>query len=158
MPDTEIAKKMNLSPQAVFKIRKKLEECGIIKGYQPIIDLKKIGIDVMVNLVIRLKPVVWDTYSDNQISERIKQLPHVINAYRVLEARASHVILMGFKDLAQMDKYLAKIQTKFAKEIDILAIYPFATDKIITESRVGLLYEIIDKKEFPLDEFFIKKE
>ena len=31
IPDSEIAKRMKLSPQAVFKIRKKLEESGIIE-------------------------------------------------------------------------------------------------------------------------------
>jgi len=35
IPDSEIAKSMNLSPQAIFKIRSKLEDCGIIKGYMP---------------------------------------------------------------------------------------------------------------------------
>lgn len=158
IPDSDIAKKMGLSPQAVFKIRKKLEECGIIRGYQPLIDMKKLGIKVMVQLVIKLKGAVWESHSDEQISERIKQIPHVIDAYRVLEANASHILLMGFQDLAQMDRYLAKMQTKFANEIDIKHIYPFATERIITRSSVGLLYEILDKKEHPLNEFFIKKE
>ena len=44
IPDLEIAKKMGLSQQAIFKIRHKLEQVGIIKGYMPIIDFKKIGI------------------------------------------------------------------------------------------------------------------
>jgi Lrp/AsnC family transcriptional regulator, leucine-responsive regulatory protein len=157
LPDTEIAKKMGLSPQAVFKIRHKLEEFGIIKGYQPILDLKKLGIEVMAFLIIKLTADVWDQYSDNQISEKIRQIPYVINAYRVLEAKCSHILLMGFKDLTQMDKYVAKMQTKFSREIEILHIYPFSTEKVITESPVGLLYEILDKKEFPMSEFFLKK-
>ena len=45
IPDLEIAKKMGLSQQAIFKIRHKLEEVGIIKGYMPIIDFKKVGIE-----------------------------------------------------------------------------------------------------------------
>jgi Lrp/AsnC family transcriptional regulator, leucine-responsive regulatory protein len=50
MPDSDIANSMGISPQAVFKIRAKLEDLGIIKGYVPIIDFKKIGITVMVKL------------------------------------------------------------------------------------------------------------
>ncbi|MBU1111843.1 MAG: Lrp/AsnC family transcriptional regulator [archaeon] len=157
MPDSDIAKKIGLSSQAIFKIRHKLEESGIIKGYQPVLDLKKIGINVMVLLIIKLTPDVWEKYSDAQIAERIKQIPYVINAYRVLEPNASHVLLMGFRDLEQMDKYLAKIQTKFSREIEIVGSYPFATNKIITQSSVGLLYEILDKKEFPLNEFILKR-
>jgi Lrp/AsnC family transcriptional regulator, leucine-responsive regulatory protein len=157
MPDTDIAKKMGLSPQAVFKIRHKLENLGIIKGYQPVLDLKKVGIRVMAMLIIKLMPDVWDEYTDEQISERIRQIPYVINAYRVLESDASHVLIMGFRDIHQMDKYIAKIQTRFAREIAIKNIIPFATEKVITQSPVGLLYEILDKKEFPLNEFFLKK-
>ena len=158
IPDKEIAEKMGISPQAVFKIRHKLESLGIIKGYQPILDLKKLGIKVMVILIIKLRPEVWDEYSDIQISERIKKIPYVINAYRILEANASHILIMGFRDLLQMDKYLAKIQTRFSREIEIKQIFPISTDKVITESPIGLLYEILDKKEFPLNEFFLRKK
>ncbi|MBU0460491.1 MAG: Lrp/AsnC family transcriptional regulator [Nanoarchaeota archaeon] len=158
LPDTEIAKQMGLSPQAVFKIRHKLENKGIIKGYQPILDLEKLGIKVMVMLIIKLTSEVWESHSDEQISQRIRQIPYVINAYRITEPKASHILIMGFRDLEQMDRYMAKIQTLFSREIEIIHIYPFSTKKVITESPIGLLYEILDKKEFPLNEFFLKKK
>lgn len=158
MPDADIAKEMGISPQAVFKIRHKLEQSGIIKGYQPILDLKKLGINVMTVLVIKLTSVVWENHSDNRISERIRQIPYVIGAYRVLEANASHILLMAFRDLEQMDKYIAKMQTRFSSEVEIKHIYPFSADKLITQSQVGLLYEILDKQEFPMNEFFLKAE
>lgn len=158
LPDSDIAKKMGLSPQAVFKIRHKLEEKGIIKGYQPIIDKKKLGITAMAFLVIKLTPKVWDSYSDDEISERIKKIPYVLNAYRVPQSNVTHILLMGFRDLQQMDRHLSKLQTRFAGEIVIQHIYPFSTDRVITESPVGLLYEILDKKEFPFDEFFLKRQ
>ena len=52
IPDSKIAEDIGISPQAVFKIRNKLEVLGIIKGYTPIIDFKKIGIQVLALLVI----------------------------------------------------------------------------------------------------------
>lgn len=55
IPDTKIAEDIGISPQAVFKIRNKLEDLGIIKGYTPIIDFKKIGIKVLALIIIRLK-------------------------------------------------------------------------------------------------------
>ncbi|MBN1501973.1 winged helix-turn-helix transcriptional regulator [Candidatus Woesearchaeota archaeon] len=158
IPDTEIAKKMGLSPQAVFKIRHKLEQTGIIKGYVPIIDMKKIGINIMVMLIIKLTPEVWEEYSDEQISERIKQIPYVINAYRIPQSNVSHILLMGFRDIQQMDRYLVRMQTKFAREIEIQRVYPFSIDKVITQSPIGLLYEILDKKEYPMKEFFLKRK
>jgi Lrp/AsnC family transcriptional regulator, leucine-responsive regulatory protein len=158
LPDADIAREMGISPQAVFKIRKKLEDKGIIKGYAPLLDFKKLGISVMVFLVVKLTPDVWDHYSDEQISDRIRQIPYVINAYRIPESSVSHILLMAFRDLEQMDRYLTKLQTKFAREIEIQHVYPFSTDKVITQSAVGLLYEVLDKKEFHLNEFFLKKQ
>jgi DNA-binding Lrp family transcriptional regulator len=155
--DKEIAEKVGLTPQGVFKIRNKLEQLGIIKGYSPIIDFKKIGITVMAVLVIKLTSDVWDIFSDAQISERIKQIPLIISAYRVAEPDVTHILLMGFKSSQQMDNYLIKIQTKFSKEMVIKHIYSFSVDHVITESPIGLLYEILDKKEFPMDQFFLTK-
>ncbi|MFH1849151.1 MAG: winged helix-turn-helix transcriptional regulator [archaeon] len=156
IPDSAIAQKLGISPQAVFKIRNKLEKNGIISGYQPIIDFKKIGIRVMSMIIFRLTPEVWDEYSDDQISERIKQIPYVINAYRIPESSVTHIMLMGFRNTDQKDRYLLRMQTRFAREIEIVNVYSFSVDRVITQSPVGLLYEIIDKEEFTLDEFFLK--
>jgi len=158
LPDSEIAKKMKLSPQAVYKIRKKLEKKGIILGYQPIISLKKLGITAMALLIIKLTPDVWEKYGEEEISQRIKQIPYVMTAFRISESDITHAIVMGFRDIQQRDKYLGKLQTKFGKEIKIKSIYTFSVDKVITNSAVGLLYEILDRREYQLDEFFLRKE
>jgi len=158
IPDSEIAKKMKLSPQAVFKIRRKLEESGIIRGYMPIIDFKKIGINVMVVLVVRLTAEVWDKFNDEEISQRMKKVPYIIEAYRLPESDATHILLLGFRNIQQKDRYLLKLQTEFSKEIEIKQVYPFSIDRVITQSPVGLLYEMIDKKEFPMNVFFLPRK
>ena len=155
IPDSEIAKTMNLSPQAIFKIRSKLENSGIIKGYMPIVDFKKIGINVMVLLIIRLTSKVWRTFSDDQISDRISKTPYVIYAYRVSDEKASHILILGFRDTSQKERYLTEIQTKFSDEIQINAVYTFSVDKIISQNPLGLLHEIIDKRAFSPDDLFL---
>lgn len=155
IPDTQIAKKMGLSPQAVFKIRRKLEETGIIRGYQPLIDFKKIGIHVMVILAVKLTAEVWEKHSDVEIAERMKKIPYIIGAYRIAESDVTHILFMGFRDIKQKDKYLIRMQTVFAREIEIKAVYPFSIDRVITQSPVSLLYEMLSKKEFPMDVFFL---
>ncbi|MBN2479853.1 MAG: Lrp/AsnC family transcriptional regulator [Parachlamydiales bacterium] len=158
IPDSEIAKRMKLSPQAVFKIRRKLEQSGIIKGYMPIIDFKKLGIHLMVVLVIRLTGRVWENFSDEEISNRIKKVPYIIEAFRLPESESTHLLLLGFRNIQQKDKYLLKMQTEFANEIEIKQVYPFSIDRVITQSPVGLLYEIVDKKEFPMNVFFLPRK
>jgi len=155
IPDLEIANKMGLSQQAIFKIRHKLEQSGIIKGYMPIIDFKKIGIKTLVVLGIKFTRHVWEKYSEEQISERIRKIPQVIMAYRIPESGISHLLILGFMDVEQKDRYLMKLQTKYSKEIEIVHVYPFSVDRIIKESNVGLLNVILDKKEFSTNEFFL---
>ena len=54
IPDSKIASEIGISPQAVFKIRTKLEQLGVIKGYTPIIDFKKVGISTLMVIVISI--------------------------------------------------------------------------------------------------------
>jgi len=153
--DSDIAKTMNLSPQAVFKIRNKLEQAGVIKGYMPIVDFKKIGINVMTIMIVRLTSKVWNKFSDGQISDRISKTPYIIEAYRVSDEQASHVLVLGFRDTDQKERYISQIQTKLAEEVSIKAIYTFSVDKIISQNPMGLLHEIIDKKEFSPSDLFL---
>ncbi|MDD5086758.1 MAG: Lrp/AsnC family transcriptional regulator [Candidatus Nanoarchaeia archaeon] len=155
IPDSDIAKSMHLSPQAIFKIREKLEKCGIIKGYIPIIDFKKIGINIMALMIIRLSPSMWKTFSDDQISERISKAPYVIDAYRVADESASHILLLAFRDIAQKERYISEVQTKYADDVTIKGVYTFSVQKIISHSPLGILHEIIDKKEFSPRDLFL---
>jgi len=153
-PDNVIAELMGISPQAVFKIRVKLEKLGVIKGYVPVIDFKKLGINVMVILAMRLNPEVWSKYSDDAISERIRHNPYVIAAYRVADVHASHILIMGFKDTEQKENYLTILQTKYATDIKIMDVYTFSVDKIILQNPINLLNEILDKKDVSNYDFF----
>lgn len=155
IPDLEIAKKMGLSQQAIFKIRHKLEQLGIIKGYIPIIDFKKIGIETLVVLGIKFTNHVWEKYSEEQISENIQKNPQVIISYRIPESTITHLLVMGFRNMEHKDTYLMKIQTKYSKEIEIVHVYPFSVNRIIKTNNVGLLNAILDKNEVSKNGFFL---
>lgn len=156
-PDLEIAKKMGLSQQAIFKIRHKLESLGIIKGYMPIIDFKKIGVEALVVLGIKFTTYVWEKYSEEQLSERIRKIPNVIISYRIPESAISHLLIMGFKNIESKDRYLMNLQSKYAKEIQVVHVYPFSVDRIIKENQIGMLNLILDKNESLSNEFFSDK-
>jgi len=154
IPDTKIAVDVGISPQAVFKIRNKLEQLGIVKGYMPIIDFKKIGIQVLALIIIRIQSNVWNRYADFEVSERIAKIPYIIAAYRIADAQASHILLMGFKDNFQKEHYLTHVQTANAYDIEIKEVYTFSVDQIITQNPINLLNEILDKKDFSQYELF----
>ncbi|MBN1645011.1 hypothetical protein JW851_03160 [Candidatus Woesearchaeota archaeon] len=154
IPDLEIAKKMGLSQQAIFKIRHKLEQVGIIKGYSPIIDFKKIGIETLVVLGIKFTQHVWEKYTEDKVIEKIQKIPQVITAYRIPESNISHLLVLGFKNIDHKDRYLMKLQSKFAKEIEVIHVYPFSVDRIIKANHMGLLHTILDKTESSANNFF----
>jgi len=153
IPDAEIARKMGLSQQAIFKIRHKLEQAGVITGYAPIINFKKIGIETLVVLGIKFTHKIWDRYSEEQIAEKIRGIPQVITSYRIPDSRVSHLLVLGFKNIEQKDRFLMKMQTKYSKDIEIVHIYPFSVNGIIKNSDISLLNSIIDMKEFLSNEF-----
>jgi len=155
IPDAEIAKKMGLSQQAIFKIRHKLEAAGIIKGYMPIIDFKKIGIEMLVVVGIKLTSYIWEKYSEAQISERLQRIPQVIIAYRIPESRISHLLVLGFKNTDYKDRYLMKLQNKYSKEVEIVHVYPFSVDRIIKANHIGLLETILNQKNS--SDYFLDK-
>ncbi len=154
-PDLEIARTMGISQQAIFKIRHKLESVGIIKGYMPIIDFKQIGVETLVVLGIKFTEHAWERYSEEEISERIRKIPEVIISYRIPDSRISHLLVMGFKNMENKDNYLMKLQSKYAKEIEVVYVYPFLVDRIIKANHIGLLNTILDKKESLSNEFFL---
>ncbi|MGV8086871.1 MAG: Lrp/AsnC family transcriptional regulator [Candidatus Woesearchaeota archaeon] len=155
IPDSKIATDIGISPQAVFKIRNKLEQLGIIKGYTPIIDFKKIGITVLMVLIIRIKSEIWNKYPDYAVSERIAKIPYVISAFRVSEVQASHILLMGFRDNEQKEHFLSRIQTKYAHEIEIKEAHTFSVDQVIVnQNPISLLNGIIAQTDFSKYEIF----
>jgi DNA-binding Lrp family transcriptional regulator len=154
LSDSEIAKRLNLSPQAIFKIRNKLESVGVIKGYVPNVNYKKIGINVMVVLVIKVSSEIWADFSDEQLSEQISKTPYVIDAYRVADEHSTHILVLAFRDTGQKEKYISQLQTKYSDKIHVNAMYTFSIDKIIMHGSLGILNEIIDRREFSPDDLF----
>jgi DNA-binding Lrp family transcriptional regulator len=155
--DFSIAKKLGLSQQAIHKIRHKLEDLGVIKGYVPIIDYKKIGIGLLVVLGIRLKDVVWKTFSEDQISQKIINIPQIINAYRITDSRMTHMITLGFRNTNEKDEYIKKLQSKYCKEVEILQVHQFSVDEIIKSNHLGLLQLILNPSLKLSNQFFLEK-
>ncbi|MCK4491489.1 MAG: winged helix-turn-helix transcriptional regulator, partial [Candidatus Altiarchaeales archaeon] len=69
--DKEISRKLDITSQAVGKIRRKLEASGIIKGYSTIVDYEKLGINVMAIALFKFTPESRKTLREEDIDERV---------------------------------------------------------------------------------------
>ncbi|MFM8450521.1 MAG: Lrp/AsnC ligand binding domain-containing protein [Haliscomenobacter sp.] len=77
MPYTEIAKRLYVSGGTIHVRMKKLEDAGIVKGYNLDIDYGKIGFDITAFLGIYLdKSSLYD-----EVAQALSRIPEVVEAY-----------------------------------------------------------------------------
>jgi Lrp/AsnC family transcriptional regulator for asnA, asnC and gidA len=77
IPYTEIGKILFISGGTVHVRMKKMEESGIVKGQQLIVDHAKLGFDVCAFLGIYLdKSSLYD-----EVAEQLKAIPEIVNAH-----------------------------------------------------------------------------
>ena len=162
--DTEIAKNLRITKQAVGKIRRKLEESGIVKGYTAKMDYGKLGLNTFAFAILRFTPKSWEDMGELGIEEKIANLPHVIDVYRIPEGSATHIALCGFRNLAELDEYFRTVKSvsSLNQYIQVEKIYIFSHHGFIKNSPVELLHKIIDEfgkemKGRPLPIFEIDK-
>ncbi len=147
---------MGISPQAVLKIRNKLEDLGIIEGYTPLINYQKIGITILVWARIKFLPSTWHEYSEMEIFKIINNHPNIIWACRIPESDSTHILLFGFKDIDQMDNHFIMMQSKLSKIVEIKKIYPFSVQRIVKDTSLGLFINLLDDKDFFISNLFNK--
>lgn len=120
--DSEIASKINISPQAVRKIRKKLEE-NHIKEYRTILEYDNVGIKVFA--IAQMKVLNKDILNNK----------HIIGAFEINEAKISHILILGFASIEQLDEYKVKI----AKYAEIQKMNVVSRKGFLKNSPVGLI-------------------
>ena len=76
-PYTEIAEKLIVSPGTIHVRMKKLENMGVIKGTELIIDPKKLGLDLTAFIGVFLKESVQ--YKD--VVSRLNEIEEIVEAY-----------------------------------------------------------------------------
>ena len=149
--DTEMAKSMNISQQGIFRIRRKLEDLGVIEGYYPLINFKKIGINLIQVMGIKLNPIVWKSMKESEISERFRKIPYIFHAYRITGYDITYMLTLGFKDIHQKDRFMKKLETIFVDQMEIKWSYNFSVENIVTLDPLSLLYDSIAENEYVFD-------
>jgi len=76
-PYTEIAEKLIVSPGTIHVRMKKMENMGVIKGTELIIDPKKLGLDLTAFIGVFLKESVQ--YKD--VVSRLNEIEEIVEAY-----------------------------------------------------------------------------
>lgn len=144
-PDIKIAEKLKITTQAVGKIRKRLENENIIKGYCAMLDFEKIGVKILSLVLIKTECKAWHGESED-ILKGIKEAPYIIEAFRVPGNSVSLILLYGFKSMEEMEGYFQALQSK-VDNIEIVNIYTFSPCNVIRMSPKELLKRVITKPD-----------
>lgn len=142
--DSDIARKLRITAQAVGKIRKKLENLGIIKGYSMIVDYEKLGIKVFAVALFKYLPEIVGKLGEGDIIERIKG-PHIINFYRVPEGDVTHIVVYGFRSMDDLDNYFHVLQIGRGHVSEIRKLYVFSSRSLMKHSDSELINWILDE-------------
>jgi len=143
--DIDIAKKLKITSQAVGKIRRKLEKNGIIKAYDLQVDLEKIGINIMTIAMIKLLPEAWKK-GVSYLKDREDKSPQVITSMLVPKADFSMIVLYGFKNMVENDKYFNELQMKHP-EVEVTDTFTLSIESVIKHSMKDLVKETLQRGE-----------
>ena len=140
--DTELSQKLNITSQAVGKIRKKLEKEEIIKSYTTVIDYEKIGIKVFAVALFKFIPEVWKTLKDRDVDERMRG-SNIINFYRIPEGDVTHIVVYGFRSMDELDHYFHVLQTDRGHISEIRKLYIFSAKSLKKNSPNDLCIKVL---------------
>jgi DNA-binding Lrp family transcriptional regulator len=103
LSDTSIAAKLNISTQAIGRIRKRLEE-DIIKGYTLRLDAQMLGLNVIA--VIRFNFNECENKTVKEIEDEIRKLPEVSLFLKTMGGKSEHIIVAGFRNIEEVERFI----------------------------------------------------
>lgn len=145
--DTDIARKLKITTQAVGKIRRKLETNGYIKGYSAVVDYGKLGVNTFALAMIKFTLKGWEDLGELGIEKNLIGNPYIINAFRIPEGDPTHIVLYGFKDIDELDSYFRSLRTKQPtnKYMQTQKVYVFSQHSLIKDTPMDLFHKVIDE-------------
>lgn len=144
--DTELSKDMPISQQAVNQIRNSLEEKGIIQGYIPMLDFKKLGISLFYIMGIQVLPQMWKRLSEAEINRRLLDLPFMYQAMRIPSSDLSYILIFGFRDIQEQERFATNFEKELCDDIEVLWAYTSSVENMLMQNSLNLvLFSLEDK-------------
>ncbi|MGX5725915.1 Lrp/AsnC family transcriptional regulator [Metapseudomonas otitidis] len=94
----ELAERVSLSPSACLRRLRNLEDSGIVRGYRPVLDAERLGVELeaLVHVSMRQDEADWH----ERFVEQLQGWPEVVSAYIVTGA-SNYVLRVQARNLKQ---------------------------------------------------------
>ena len=96
LPNAEIARRVGMAPSATLERLRKLEEKGVIQGYECRVDAKKLGLGLTAFIFVRS-----NDRGEHDTGERLRQNPNILEVHHI----------------AGEDCYLVKVRAADAEDL-----------------------------------------
>lgn len=119
LPNAEIARRVGMAPSATLERLRKLEERGVIKGYEVRLDPRKLGLGLTAFIYVRTQNKTGEVDS----GERLKQHPNVLEVHHI----------------AGEDCYLVKVRAVDTDDLGRLLQRDFSTMPNVASTRTTIV-------------------
>ncbi len=99
----EISKKLNISVGTVHNRLKKLKKKGVIKGFIPVIDPKKLGYELTALIMIKVSGKHYE-----EVEKAVSSLSNVLLAY-MITGDYDISVLARFRDQNELNKFIRRL-------------------------------------------------
>ncbi len=140
LTDTNIAEKLNISSQAVGRIRKELEEEKVIESYRAKLNSNKLGIKVFTLIKIS----ILKESKKKEIEQEIMALKNTIVFIKTMDGDMNYTLIMGFPLLEEMEDFING-ETELRKNIIVKEVIPYCQKNVLKNSIRDLLKSTIDQ-------------
>lgn len=143
MTNTEIASRLKITSQAVGRIRKRLEE-HIISGYTLNLNYAKAGLQTFAIAIAKMTRKGLEE-GEVEVERRLKNLPNLMNIYRIPYGGSTHILLYGFPSIEAFDSFFndPASRKEFHDLIETQQLFTFSHHSILKEDPTALLRKIL---------------
>ena len=126
LTNQELAERVNLSPSPCLRRVRKLEEAGILSGYNAKVDQEQYGLPMNVFISVRLN--VQNEASIREFEEGVNALDHVMECYLIAGSR-DYLMRVVSEDLKSYEHFIRDELTKIPGIASIESSFAFGNVK-----------------------------
>lgn len=124
--NVELAEAIGLSASPCLRRVRLLEEAGIIKGYQAIVDQARVGLPVSVFISVKLEKQQEDAMQ--RFEAAVRSFPEVLECYLMTGSR-DYLLRVVAKDLTDYERFLKSTLTRIEGVASIESSFALAQVK-----------------------------
>lgn len=109
LTNVELAGRVGLSPSPCLRRVRILEEAGIIRGYQAVVDQAQVGLPVSVFVSVKLEKQREDALQ--RFEKAVRAFPEVLECYLMTGSR-DYLLRVVARDLADYERFLKATLTR----------------------------------------------